>query len=100
MRLFEVLGKQAAVALARAQQLEEARRRARREELASKATARMHESLDLESVLSRAVRDIGKTLGLAALGVRLGAVPASLRTGNSMPGNGGGSQSQIEGEEE
>jgi GAF domain-containing protein len=100
MRLFEVLGKQAAVALARAQQLEEARRRARREELASKATARMHESLDLESVLSRAVRDIGKTLGLAALGVRLGAVPASLRTGNSMPGTGGGSQSQIEGEEE
>jgi GAF domain-containing protein len=72
LRFLDVLGGQAAVALVRAWRFDEARRRARREELVSKATARMHESLDLESVLSTAVRDIGETLGLAALEARLG----------------------------
>ncbi len=72
LRFLEVLGGQAAVALVRAWRFDEARRRARREELVSKATARMHESLDLESVLSTAVRDIGETLGLAALDAQLG----------------------------
>jgi transcriptional regulator with GAF, ATPase, and Fis domain len=93
-QLFEVLGEQAAAALMRAWQLEEAQRRARREELTSKATARMHESLDLEGVLNAAVRDIGEALGLAALDVRLGPVPVPYDSGDPARGNGGGLHSQ------
>jgi GAF domain-containing protein len=100
MRLFEVLGGAAAVALTRARQLDEAQRRARQEELASRATARMHESLDLESVLSTAVRDIGETLGLAALDVRLGPVTGPLAGEDPTRGNGGGSRSEMGREEE
>jgi len=94
MQLFDVLGEQAAAALMHAWQLEEAQRRAWQEELASKATARMHESLDLESVLSTAVRDIGEALGLAALDVRLGPAPVTLDEEDSAHGNGGGLPSQ------
>lgn len=100
LQLFEMLGEQAAVALVRAQQLEEAQRRAQREELASKAAARMHESLDLESVLSTAVHDIGETLGLAALDVQLRSPPTSFDEDDPTRGNGDGTRSESRREEE
>jgi len=100
LRLLEVLGEQAAVALTRAHQLEEAQRRAQREELASRAAARMHESLDLESVLSTAVRDIGETLGLAALDVQLQSPPTSFDQDDLTRGNGDKAGSENRQEEE
>ncbi len=100
LRLLEMLAEQAAVALTRAHQLEEAQRRAQQEELASKAAARMHESLDLESVLSTAVRDIGETLGLAALDVQLRSSPTSSDGDDPMRGNGDRAGSENRREEE
>jgi GAF domain-containing protein len=96
MRIFKLLGDQAAVALRRAWVLEEAERRARREELATRAATRMHESLDLRTVLRAAARDIGETLDLAALRVELG--PGSgrserRRAAGSTGSNGGAARS-------
>jgi hypothetical protein len=50
----------------------------------------MHESLDLETVLNTAAYDIGESLGLAALDVRLGPVSAPHAREDGLPGNGAG----------
>jgi GAF domain-containing protein len=52
--------------------LDETQRRAVRERLSGQVTARMRETLDVDTVLQTAVREIGQALGLAALDVRLG----------------------------
>jgi GAF domain-containing protein len=52
--------------------LDETQRRAARERLTGEVTARMRETLDVDTVLQTAVREIGHALGLAALDVRLG----------------------------
>jgi GAF domain-containing protein len=72
LRLYELLQNQAGAALERAQGMEDAYRQARRATLASQATAALHESLNLEEVLSTAARDIARTMGLAAVDVRVG----------------------------
>jgi GAF domain-containing protein len=101
VRLFKRLGDASTVALSRARQLDEAQRRARREELAGKAAARMHESLDLETVLRTAAHDIGEMLGLAALDVRLGPSPTGFEKEKATGGNGARSRSgDRRGEEE
>ncbi|MGC9333070.1 MAG: GAF domain-containing protein [Anaerolineae bacterium] len=51
--------------------LDQTQRRAAQERLTSQATARMRESLDVETVLSTAVDEIAGVLGLAALDLRL-----------------------------
>jgi GAF domain-containing protein len=51
--------------------LDEAQRRAARERLTSRATARMRATLDVETVLSTAADEIAGVLGLAALDLRL-----------------------------
>lgn len=92
LHLFDLMRGQAAMALMRAWRLEEAQRRARREELSARATARMHESLDLETVLNTAAHDIGETLGLAALSVQLGPIQAPFDVEKTGRGNGGSPQ--------
>lgn len=72
MRLYETLADQAAVALERARLLDEAQKRAERERLVSVVSARMRETLDVETVLRTAVEEISQAVGLAALDVRLG----------------------------
>jgi GAF domain-containing protein len=52
--------------------LDETQRRAVHERLSGQVTARMRETLDVDTVLQTAVREIGQALGLAALDVRLG----------------------------
>ncbi len=52
--------------------LDETQRRAARERLISEITGRMRETLDIETVLQTAAREIGGKLGFLALDVRLG----------------------------
>ena len=72
IRLYETLADQAAVALQGVRLLDEAQRRAAREQALSRATARMRETLDADTVLRTAVTEIAGALGLAALDLRLG----------------------------
>jgi GAF domain-containing protein len=88
IRLYEMLGDQAAGAMERARLLEEAQRRADRERLISETTARIRESLDVETVLNTAAGEIGRALGLAALDVRLGMELADTEISDLSGGNG------------
>jgi GAF domain-containing protein len=72
IRLYETLVDQAAVALEGARLLEEAQRRATREQTLGRVSARMRETLDTDTVLRTAVEEIAGALGLAALDLRLG----------------------------
>lgn len=85
MRLYELLQNQAGLAVERAQKLDDVRRQARRAKLASEATVALYESFELEEVLSTAARDIAKTMGLAAVDVRLGP-PNGSRNGEGAEG--------------
>ena len=67
----EVAGR-LALAMENARLLEDTRRRAAREQLVGEVTARMRETLDVETVLKTAAREIGEALELAALDVQLG----------------------------
>ena len=100
-QLYELLEDQAGLALQRGQRMDDLYLRARREELASKTAVRMHESLDVQSVLDKAVRDIGETLGLAGVRVELGPVTALEERTAPVAGDGDGARSQNRnGEEE
>jgi CO/xanthine dehydrogenase Mo-binding subunit len=87
MRLYETLVDQASVAVERARLLDEAQNRAARERLIAGVSARMRETLDIEEVLTTAVDEIARALGLAALDVRLGTEP---RTGEPVTSGGDG----------
>jgi K+-sensing histidine kinase KdpD len=73
--LLEALADQIGTALESARLYQEAQRRAARERLTSEVTARVRASLDIETVLRNATREIAHALGLAALDVRLGTEP-------------------------
>jgi GAF domain-containing protein len=73
IRLYETLVDQASVALEGARLLEDAQRRAAREQTLSRVSARMRETLDPGTVLRTAVDEIASALGLAALDLRLGS---------------------------
>ena len=70
--LLETLVEQLGVALDSARLYQDSQRRATIERLTGEVTARVHETLDMETVLRTAVQEIGQALGLAALEVRLG----------------------------
>lgn len=69
--LLESLIAQLEVALESARLYEETQRRAARERLTGEVTSRIRESLDLETMLRTAVREIGTALDLSALDMRL-----------------------------
>jgi GAF domain-containing protein/HAMP domain-containing protein len=71
--LLETLTVQLERALENANLYEATQQRAARERLTGDVTSRMRQSLDMETVLRTAVHEISKSLGLAALDVRLGA---------------------------
>ncbi len=73
IRLYETLVDQASVALEGARLLDDAQRRAAREQTLSRVSARMRETLDPDTVLRTAVDEIANALGLAALDLRLGS---------------------------
>ncbi len=70
--LLVQLGEQIELALENARLYEDTQRRAARERLTTEVTARMRETLDMETVLRTAVQEISEALDLAALDVRLG----------------------------
>jgi hypothetical protein len=69
--LVEAVSRQLALALENARLLEDTQRRAAREQLIGDITARMRETLDMETVLKTAIREIGDALGLARVEVRM-----------------------------
>ena len=69
--LVETLADQLGLALESARLYEDTQRRAAREQMIGEIASRMRETLELETVLNTAVREIGDALGLAALDVRL-----------------------------
>jgi len=69
--LAEEISTQIAVALENARLLEESQRRAAQEELLSQASARFSQSLDINTVLQLAVRELGQLAGVAEVSVQL-----------------------------
>ncbi len=76
LRLMQAAGDQIGQALENARLYEESQKRAAREELLSASTARMRATLDLESVLQTAVRELRSALRLSEAEIRLSTPPA------------------------
>jgi GAF domain-containing protein/uncharacterized membrane protein len=72
IELVEAISEQMGLIIENSRLFSEAQSRAARERRAREITARMRQSLDVETVLQVAVREISQSLGLAALDVRLG----------------------------
>jgi GAF domain-containing protein/HAMP domain-containing protein len=71
MALIEEVSTQIGLALENARLLEETQRRAAHERLIGEVTARMRETLDVDTVLQTAVREIGEALGLHDVTIQL-----------------------------
>jgi GAF domain-containing protein len=86
--LMETLTEQLGVALESARLYQDTQRRAARERLTSQVTARVRESLDMETVLKTAVQEVRQALGLPEVVIRLTTSPPSPRTtGDGRSGN-------------
>jgi len=72
-RSVEAIGEQIALALENARLLEESRQRATQERIIANITARVRASLDPETILQTALRELGMALGADRVFVRLGA---------------------------
>ncbi len=70
--VVEAVTEQLSLALESVRLYQDTQRRAERERVTGQLTARIRESLDVETVLRIAVNEIGEALGLAALDVRIG----------------------------
>jgi GAF domain-containing protein/HAMP domain-containing protein len=70
--LVESLAEQLSVALDSARLYQDTQRRATRERLIGEVATRMRETLEMDTVLQTAVREIGDTLNLAEIKVRMG----------------------------
>jgi GAF domain-containing protein len=75
IELMESLGQQLGIALEDAQQRQNAQVRAAREKLTGEVTARIRETLDLDTVLKTAALEIRDALNLAEAEIRLGTGP-------------------------
>jgi GAF domain-containing protein/HAMP domain-containing protein len=71
MELLETLTGQLEVALESARLYEDSRRREVQERLVGEVTSRIRETLDMDTVLQTAVREIGESLGLHDLTIQL-----------------------------
>lgn len=70
--LAENIGIQAGLSLENAQLLNESQTQAHRQRLQSEIVSRMRETLDMDTILQTALREIGQSLGLASIEVRMG----------------------------
>jgi len=80
--LMEEVSTQVALALENARLLEESQRRARRERMLSEMTARFTRSLDFNTVLQAAARELGQLSGVVEASVHVGA-PQTPRSPNA-----------------
>jgi GAF domain-containing protein/HAMP domain-containing protein len=81
--VVEATANQAGLTVENARLLEESQRRAQREQLAAQVTGRLRASLDMETVLQTAVREISQRLGIAQVEVQLGRATYELTEGLS-----------------
>jgi GAF domain-containing protein len=86
--LLETLTEQLSVAMESARLYQDTQLRAERERLTGQVTARIRETLDMETVLKIAVREISEAMGLAALDVRIGMEELPGDRSNANPENG------------
>jgi GAF domain-containing protein/HAMP domain-containing protein len=86
MSVLQTLAEQLGVALDSARLHRDAQRRAAHEQMVAEITARMRETLDVDTVLQAAIREMGMALDLAKVEVRLGSEIAQSRI--APPGNG------------
>lgn len=70
--LAESVAEQVTLTVENLRLMDETQRRAARERLIGEVTGRVRQTLDMETILKTAANEIGRTLGLAALEVRLG----------------------------
>jgi GAF domain-containing protein len=84
--LLETLADQLGVALEGARLYQDTQRRAARERLASEITARMRESLDMDTVLQTTVREMRRALELHGVTIHLGDRPKPLERLVNGPG--------------
>jgi len=77
VRLLGILASQIAVAIGNVRLFEAAQRRATREQLSAAVMTRMRETLDIDTVLQTAIREIGDAMGIAEVEVRLAPSAAS-----------------------
>ena len=84
--LMQTLAEQSAVALESARLYQDSQRRAAQERLMGEIAAHMRETLDADTVLRTAIREIGEALDLAEVEVRMmpGATPGE--RGEARPG--------------
>jgi len=75
---------QAALSLENARLLDETERSAQRERTINEINSRVRQTIDLDSILQTAVKELGQTLGAARVTARIGRTnaPASPSTGN------------------
>ena len=71
--LLEMFTEQLGAALESARLFQDTQRRATREQLVGEVTARMRETLDMDTVLQTAIREIGQSLGKVEVEVRMGS---------------------------
>jgi GAF domain-containing protein len=69
--IVEATANQAGLTVENARLLAESQRRAQREQLAAEVTGKLRASLDMETVLQTAVREIALRLGIAQVEVQL-----------------------------
>ena len=86
-RLAQEVIVQISVALENARLLEESQHRAAQEELIGKATSRMRETLDIETVLKTAASELRQALDLAEVEVRMGITNITNETAVSSKGD-------------
>ena len=79
--LLETLSEQLGVALDSARLHQDTQRRAVVDRLVGEITARMRETLDVDTVLRTAVQEMGKTLGMSQVEIRLGKGAAQSQNG-------------------
>jgi transcriptional regulator with GAF, ATPase, and Fis domain len=72
LRLYEVLSDQAAVALERAELLEEAQRRAAQEQQARQMIDRIRRAMDLEQALEVAAEELSQAIHVPHVSINLG----------------------------
>ena len=70
--LLQTLSEELGLALDSARLYQTTQRRAAEDRLVGEITARMRETLDVDTVLQTAVSEIGQTLGISKVEVRLG----------------------------
>ncbi|HID89305.1 MAG TPA: GAF domain-containing protein, partial [Anaerolineae bacterium] len=90
VRMVEEVAGRLALALESARLLEETQRRAARDRLLAEITARIRASMDPETILRTAVRELGAALGVDRTLVQLRRETATTPTPDEMTGSGNG----------